>query len=77
MYTWHVVRLYGYGQVERKVHYFVLDPPPSDGCFIRPYLMQTTEGFCYMHWLVYRAVAIKLAGMFCHVVTLTGLPFNT
>ncbi len=29
--------------VERKVHYFVLDLPHSDGCFVKAYPAETTE----------------------------------
>ena len=31
--------------VERKVHYFVLDLPHSDGCFVKAYPAETTEAF--------------------------------
>ena len=31
--------------VERKAHYFVLDLPHSDGCFINAYPAETTEAF--------------------------------
>ena len=30
------------GGVERKVHYFVLDLPHSDGCFVKAYPAETT-----------------------------------
>ena len=33
------------GGVERKVHYFVLDLPHSDGCFVKAYPGETTEAF--------------------------------
>ena len=35
--------------VERKVHYFVLDLPHSDGCFVKAYLGETTEAFLDGH----------------------------
>ena len=35
--------------VERTVHYFVLDLPHSDGCFIKAYPAETTEAFCDGH----------------------------
>ena len=31
--------------VERKVHYFVLDLPHSDGCFVKADPAETTEAF--------------------------------
>ena len=31
--------------VERKVHYFVLDLPHSDGCFVKAYPAETTKAF--------------------------------
>ena len=33
------------GGVERKAHYFVLDLPHSDGCFVKAYPAETTEAF--------------------------------
>ena len=33
------------GEVEQKAHYFVLDLPHSDGCFIKAYPTETTEAF--------------------------------
>ena len=35
--------------VERKAHYFVLDLPHSDGCFIKAYPAETTEAFLDAH----------------------------
>ena len=35
--------------VERKVHYLVLDLPPSDGCFMKAYPSETTEAFLDGH----------------------------
>ena len=37
------------GGVERTVHYFVLDLPHSDGCFVKGYPTETTEAFCDGH----------------------------
>ena len=37
------------GGVERKVHYFVLDPTHSDGCFVKTYPAETTEAFLGGH----------------------------
>ena len=37
------------GGVERKIHYFVLDLPHSDGCFVKAYPAETTEAFCDGH----------------------------
>ena len=37
------------GGVERTVHYFVLDLPHSDGCFVKAYPAETTEALCDGH----------------------------
>ena len=37
------------GGVERKIHYFVLDLPHSDGCFVKAYPAENTEAFCDGH----------------------------
>ena len=37
------------GEVERKAHYFVLDLPHSDGCFVKAYPAETTEAFLDGH----------------------------
>ena len=37
------------GGVEQKAHYFVLDLPHSDGCFIKAYPVETTEAFLDGH----------------------------
>ena len=37
------------GGVERKAHYFVLDLPHSDGCFVKAYPTETTEAFLDGH----------------------------
>ena len=35
--------------MEQTVHYFVLDLPHSDGCFVKAYPAETTEAFCDGH----------------------------
>ena len=35
--------------VKRKVHFFVLDLPHSDGIFVKAYPAETTEAFCDGH----------------------------
>ena len=35
--------------VERKVHYFALDLPHSDGCLVKAYPAETTEAFLDGH----------------------------
>ena len=35
--------------VEQTVHYFVLDLPHSDACFVKAYPAETTEAFCDGH----------------------------
>ena len=35
--------------VKRKVHYFALDLPHSDACFVKAYPAETTEAFCDGH----------------------------
>ena len=37
------------GGVEQKAHYFALDLPHSDGCFVKAYPAETTESFCDGH----------------------------
>ena len=37
------------GGVEQKAHYFVLDLPHSDGCFVKAYPQETTEAFLDGH----------------------------
>ena len=37
------------GGVQRKAHYFVLDLPHSDGCFIKDYPAETTEAYLDGH----------------------------
>ena len=37
------------GGVEQKAHYFVLDLPHSDGCFVKAYPAETTEAFLDGH----------------------------
>ena len=37
------------GGVERDVHYFALDLPHSDGCFVKAYPAETSEAFCDGH----------------------------
>ena len=37
------------GGVEQTIHYFVLDLPQSDACFVKAYPAETTEAFCDGH----------------------------
>ena len=37
------------GGVEHKAHYFILDLPHSDGCFVKAYPAETTEAFLDGH----------------------------
>ena len=37
------------GGVEQTIHYFVLDLPHSDACFVKAYPAETTEAFCDGH----------------------------
>ena len=39
--------------VERKVHYFVLDLPHSDGCFVKAYPAETTEALATVAVYIY------------------------
>ena len=43
--------------VEQTVHYFVLDLPHSDACFIKAYPAETTEAFCDGHVSAFRSWA--------------------
>ncbi len=51
------------GGVGRKIHYFVLDLPHSDECFVKAYPAETTEAFCDGHasafsfWASYRGAS--------------------
>src|SRR3984893_160945 len=36
-------------RVERKIHFFAVDLPHSDGCFVQAYPAETTEAFCDGH----------------------------
>jgi hypothetical protein len=35
--------------VERKIHFFAMDLPHSDACFVQAYPAETSEGFCDGH----------------------------
>ena len=35
--------------VERKIHFFAMDLPHSDACFVQAYPEETTEAFCDAH----------------------------
>ena len=35
--------------IERKIHFFAMDLPHSDACFVRAYLAETAEAFCDGH----------------------------
>jgi transposase len=37
------------GGVERKIHFFAMDLPHSDACFVQAYPAETTEAFCTAH----------------------------
>jgi transposase len=37
------------GGVERQIHFFAMDLPHSDGCFVQAYPAETTEAFCDGH----------------------------
>ena len=37
------------GGVERKIHFFAMDLPHSDGCVVQAYPAETTEAFCDGH----------------------------
>ena len=37
------------GGVQRKAHYFAMDLPHSDGCYVKAYPAETTEAFCDGH----------------------------
>ena len=37
------------GGVERKIHFFAMDLPHSDACFVQAYPAETTEAFCDGH----------------------------
>ncbi len=37
------------GGEARKIHFFAMDLPHSDGCFVKAYPAETSEGFCDGH----------------------------
>ena len=37
------------GGMERKIHFFAMDLPHSDACFVQAYPAETTEAFCDAH----------------------------
>src|ERR1700760_3579291 len=40
--------------VERKIHFFAIDLPHSDACFVQAYPEETTEAFCDGHNAAFR-----------------------
>jgi len=42
------------GGVERKIHFFAMDLPHSDACFVQAYPAETTEAFCAGHTAAFR-----------------------
>jgi transposase len=38
-----------FGGVEQKIHFFAMDLPHSDACFVQAYPAETTEAFCAGH----------------------------
>ena len=40
--------------VERKLHFFAMDLPHSDACFVQAYPAETTEAFCEGHNAAFR-----------------------
>jgi hypothetical protein len=42
------------GGVEQKVHFFAMDLPHSDACFVQAYPAETTEAFCSGHTEAFR-----------------------
>ena len=51
------------GGVERKAHYFVLDLPHSDGCFVKAYPAETTEAFLDGHVSAFAFLFAFLGGV--------------
>ena len=51
------------GGVERKAHYFVLDLPHSDGCFVKAYPSETTEAFLDGHVSAFAFLFALLGGV--------------
>lgn len=37
------------GEEKQKAHFFVMNPPQSDGCFVKVYPKENTESFCDGH----------------------------
>ena len=53
------------GGVERKIHYFVLDLPHSDGCYVKAYPAETTEAFCDSHLSAFSSLGAVYRGASC------------
>src|SRR5215472_13731352 len=49
MRRWILAALAEIAGVERKIHFFAMDLPHSDACFVRAYPEETTEAFCDGH----------------------------
>ena len=46
------------GGVERKIHFFAMDLPHSDACFVQAYPAETTEAFCAGHTAAFASSAV-------------------
>ena len=48
------------GGVQRKAHYFAMDLPHSDECYLKDYLDDTTAAFCDCNWSVIKGKYLPL-----------------
>ena len=55
--------------VERKIHFFAMDLPHSDACFVRAYPAKTAEAFCDGH-----TAAFAFFGFLAQVADPASLP---
>src|ERR1700730_1125618 len=49
MLRWILARRWRIAEVERKIHFFAMDLPHSDACFVQAYPAETAEAFCDGH----------------------------
>jgi hypothetical protein len=56
------VRLAEIAGVERKIHFFAMDLPHSDTCFVQAYPAETAEAFCDGHNAAFSFVGSPIYG---------------
>ena len=54
------LRAAGPGGKKVRFHYFCMDLPHSDGCFVKAYPAETAEAFCYGHVAAFDGSHIRM-----------------